>query len=76
MYFLLWETTPPCCISLLKKTYYSDKFLTNDIITSLGSIIKNYLNYKEHLVKECLIYKIILILMIIKLKSEVAENLK
>lgn len=62
--------------SLKKKTYYSDKFLTNDIITSLGSIIRNYLKYKERLVKKCLIYKIISIRMIIKLKSEVAENLK
>lgn len=59
-----------------KKTYYSDKFLTNDIITSLGSIVRNYLKYKERLVKKCLIYKIISIRMIIKLKSEVAENLK
>lgn len=50
------EAASPHFIILLKKTYYSDNFVTNDIITSLGSIIRNYLKYKERLVKKCLIY--------------------
>lgn len=54
--FFLWNTTSPHFTILLKKTYYTGIFLTNDIITSLGSIIRNYLKYKESLVKKCLIY--------------------
>lgn len=54
--FFLWKIASSHFIIHLKKTYYSDKFLTNDIITSLGRIIRNYLKYKECLVKKCLIY--------------------
>lgn len=54
--FFLWKIVLFYFIIRLKKIYYFDKFLINDIIILLGRIIRNYLKYKECLVKKCLIY--------------------